>query len=122
MDKINPITIGIIALLLLLLTFNFIPKSVSKPQQSLNYKESIPIDTNTSKVNVALLQKNIKRLEKNLKTLHKKTIKLHNPPFHKSHLPLFHKNPNQQSPHKSSPNQKHNAKNQNHSSPLLLMI
>ncbi|KPH52127.1 divergent polysaccharide deacetylase family protein [Helicobacter pullorum] len=69
MDKINPITIGIIALLLLLLTFNFIPKSDSKPQQSLNYKESIPIDTNTSKVNVALLQKNIKLLEENLKTL-----------------------------------------------------
>ena len=46
MNKLNPITIGIIALLLVLLVFNFIPDQESKPiqqkiQTAIKTKEAI---------------------------------------------------------------------------------
>lgn len=66
MDKIKPITLGIIALLLVLLTFNFIPKETPTPTKPQTTEESKP---STQQTNEELIQKNLDFLKENLPTL-----------------------------------------------------
>lgn len=76
MNKLNPITIGIIALLLVLLVFNFIPNEEPKPTQNKTPKavETKPNaqdtkDTkDTKEINNVLIQKNLDFLKENLST------------------------------------------------------
>ncbi len=68
MDKIKPITLGIMALLLVLLVFNFIPTQKSTPTTPKNQtiEESKP---NPKQTNNLLIQKNLDFLKENLPTL-----------------------------------------------------
>ena len=74
MDKVKPLTIGIIALLLILLVFNFIPsvnpldtkhlKTAKKTESqsaplSLESQDSLAMRENLSQSNVDLIQNNI---------------------------------------------------------------
>ncbi|MCI7766109.1 divergent polysaccharide deacetylase family protein [Helicobacter sp.] len=74
MNKLNPITIGIIALLLVLLVFNFIPDQESKPiqqkiQTAIKTKPSTQETQETQETNNMLIQKNLDFLEENLPLL-----------------------------------------------------
>ncbi|WP_297812315.1 divergent polysaccharide deacetylase family protein [uncultured Helicobacter sp.] len=74
MDKVKPLTIGIIALLLLLLSFNFIPKDSKSPKIPLSKttmlkSPSIESNTTLAQNNAELIQKNIDFLKQNLEAL-----------------------------------------------------
>ncbi|WP_416826332.1 divergent polysaccharide deacetylase family protein [Helicobacter ganmani] len=79
MDKVKPITIGIIALLLVLLSFNFIPKTPkSKPVLQTKTQENSQVskiisskESNATimQSNAELIQKNIDFLKENLEAL-----------------------------------------------------
>lgn len=79
MDKVKPITIGIIALLLVLLSFNFIPKTPkSKPVLQAKTQENSQVskiisskESNATimQSNAELIQKNIDFLKENLEAL-----------------------------------------------------
>lgn len=73
MDKVKPVTIGIIALLLLLLSFNFIPKTQkqNKTPQKINTESPQQTQSNATlaQSNAELIQKNIDFLKENLEAL-----------------------------------------------------
>ena len=84
MDKVKPLTIGIIALLLILLVFNFIPsvnpldtkhlKTAKKTESqsaplSLESQDSLAMREDLSQSNVDLIQKNIDFLKANIERL-----------------------------------------------------
>ncbi|MBX7491122.1 divergent polysaccharide deacetylase family protein [Helicobacter turcicus] len=72
MDKVKPLTIGIIALLLVLLTFNFIPKSSDlKPQKNTLSPQRLTLENNTTLAtnNAELIQKNIDFLKQHLEQM-----------------------------------------------------
>ncbi|TLD85640.1 divergent polysaccharide deacetylase family protein [Helicobacter sp. MIT 05-5294] len=68
MERVKPITIGIIVLLLLLLSFNFIPKNPKKSAISSTTisKESPKIEPNTKESNQAITQNNAELIQKNI--------------------------------------------------------
>ncbi|MCM1222900.1 MAG: divergent polysaccharide deacetylase family protein [Lachnospiraceae bacterium] len=68
MERVKPITIGIIVLLLLLLSFNFIPKNPKKSAISSTTisKESQKIEPNTKESNQAITQNNAELIQKNI--------------------------------------------------------
>ncbi|WP_299545779.1 divergent polysaccharide deacetylase family protein [uncultured Helicobacter sp.] len=81
MDKVKPLTIGIIALLLILLTFNFIPthkQNLTKTPQDNAQKISENNATLTT-YNAELIQKNIDFLKEHLEHI-KKDSTIPNPP------------------------------------------
>lgn len=71
MDKVKPVTIGIIALLLLLLSFNFIPKKQNKTPPEINTESPQQVESNATlaQSNAELIQKNIDFLKENLEAL-----------------------------------------------------
>ena len=75
MDKIKPITLGIIALLLCLLVFNFFLQRDSKQTQET--KENIKTSQNTKSLdsNIDLLQRDIDNLQKSIYELQKQEMK-----------------------------------------------
>lgn len=77
MERVKPITLGIIALLLILLVFNFVPKeqkSLAKDDKKeilTQQENNTPLENNATLTqnNIALIQKNIDFLKENIELL-----------------------------------------------------
>ncbi|TLD84410.1 divergent polysaccharide deacetylase family protein [Helicobacter sp. MIT 11-5569] len=87
MDRVKPLTIGIVSLLLILLTFNFIPKdSSSKPKKqeqvlkSQELKESKELIESIVESNATLATNNIELIQKNINFLKEHLEQLKNMP------------------------------------------
>lgn len=66
MERVKPITIGIIALLLVLLSFNFIPKKQATPTKTTKIESHKVIPHTQEESNKTILQNNAELIQKNI--------------------------------------------------------